>query len=566
MKRRTRWILAILILLLLPVFRIGCIMLGSGRQTITVSRETTYLTEPLRSDGSVDYYAVLNRIGSEGVTPENNASVRFWEAIGPKAIPEPIRAEFFKLLGIPPLPDAGDYLVTSGELSHRLWVDWEKSRTTGHVPPEDQPESEESVTGDEIDAQRNPADEILWAGTTRPWSRKEFPLLAEWLDRNEKPLALALEGTRRPRRYEPLCRMYKVNERNELLIDPVSPGRYQGFEFESVLQIRAMQRLGVNRSEEAWNDLLSCHRLARLVCRGAFMDDVLAGIAIDREACAGDFAVLQHATLGAEQIAKMRADLDGLPPMPKLADTIETERLAYLDIVAYRAKKGLPVFGKLRGDSCSDAGRSPSESQWQWIGCVADPMVDWNIVLRDGNAWYDRLAGALHKPTRTARNEALKIVEEDLLSRVKSIPSWSNALKSMISRKAASESVSQILLCLQAPCFSSSIHVEDPCAMTFELDKLAFALAAYRAEQGSYPEKLDSLMPKYVAKLPVDIFNNDADLHYRREGNGYVLYSVGINERDDGDKTCEENTEGEGWDDIAVRMPATEKPESPPVP
>ena len=37
----------------------------------------------------------------------------------------------------------------------------------------------------------------------------------------------------------------------------------------------------------------------------------------------GDQALLQHAKLTAAQIAKMRQDLAGLPPMPRMADRME---------------------------------------------------------------------------------------------------------------------------------------------------------------------------------------------------------------------------------------------------
>jgi len=64
--------------------------------------------------------------------------------------------------------------------------------------------------------------------------------------------------------------------------------------------------------------------------------------------------------------------------------------------------------------------------------------------------------------------------------------------------------------------------------MQFDLTKLAFALAAYHADRGAYPAKLADLVPKYVAEVPKDIFSA-AELHYRWEGGGYLLYSVGVN-------------------------------------
>src|SRR5437870_5722081 len=50
----------------------------------TISKETTYLTEPLDKDGYIDYRAALNKLLSKGVRPETNANVLLWKAIGPK--------------------------------------------------------------------------------------------------------------------------------------------------------------------------------------------------------------------------------------------------------------------------------------------------------------------------------------------------------------------------------------------------------------------------------------------------------------------------------------------------
>ena len=92
--------------------------------------------------------------------------------------------------------------------------------------------------------------------------------------------------------------------------------------------------------------------------------------------------------------------------------------------------------------------------------------------------------------------------------------------------------------------------------MQFELTKLAFALAAYRADHGSYPAKLADLKPKYVAEVPQDIFSA-AELHYKPDGAGYLLYSVGVNGKDDGGRTMDERKDGEDCDDLAIRIRAT---------
>ena len=61
----------------------------------------------------------------------------------------------------------------------------------------------------------------------------------------------------------------------------------------------------------------------------------------------------------------------------------------------------------------------------------------------------------------------------------------------------------------------------------------ALALQAWHAEHGSYPDALDALVPNILTAVPLDPFGRGA-LKYRREGDTYVLYSVGPDGRDDG--------------------------------
>ena len=79
---------------------------------MTISKATTYITAPLRKDGYVDYAAALNQRCSQGVTPENNMVVLFVRAVGPESIKKRYREKYFHLLGIPPLPEKGDYPVS----------------------------------------------------------------------------------------------------------------------------------------------------------------------------------------------------------------------------------------------------------------------------------------------------------------------------------------------------------------------------------------------------------------------------------------------------------------------
>jgi hypothetical protein len=62
---------------------------------------------------------------------------------------------------------------------------------------------------------------------------------------------------------------------------------------------------------------------------------------------------------------------------------------------------------------------------------------------------------------------------------------------------------------------------------------LACALERYRLAQGHFPEKLEALVPQFVAELPHDVFTGESYKYRRTEDGQFLLYSVGWNEKDD---------------------------------
>ena len=80
-----------------------------------MAEDTTVITQPLRKDGYVNYLAALNNRAAEGVTPENNAAVPFWQAMGPSGIKPEMRSRYFQMLKMTPPPEKGDYYVSFDE-------------------------------------------------------------------------------------------------------------------------------------------------------------------------------------------------------------------------------------------------------------------------------------------------------------------------------------------------------------------------------------------------------------------------------------------------------------------
>jgi hypothetical protein len=503
------------------------------RVLVTISKETTYITEPLQKDGYPDYVAAMNQRLSQGVTPENNAAVPFWKAMGPGGIEKEQREKYFKMLGIPPLPEKGEYYVT--------FTNFLKTRATNDTSP--------LVTqGD--NPQKQLSDQ-LQARMKRPWSKRDFPRFAEWLEINEKPLLLMSEACQRPRRYEPLI---SSDDNEGMVMDVLLTGAQSSRECARALTARAMLRISEGRIDDAWDDLLNCHRLARLTGQGGTLVEALVCLTIDSIACAGDQTFLQNAKLTAGQIAKMRADLDKLPPIPSIADKIDMgERFMFLDSALTTARKGPSFLMKLDGGGAR-------KSVWESLTDSLAPLaVDWDVVLSLGNSWYDRSVAAARKTSRTERVKAANELVKDLGQLTNRARDPKSIALSLLGnpRKANSERIGQMLVALLLPGVQASVEAEDRQTMQFNVTCLAFALAAYRADRGDYPPKLADLVPQYVKNLPKDIFNDEADLKYKLQDGGYLLYSVGRNGKDDGGRSYDDRKDDEDCDDLAVRISAS---------
>jgi hypothetical protein len=326
------------------------------------------------------------------------------------------------------------------------------------------------------------------------------------------------------------------------------------------LMTHAMLSIGEGKIDDAKRDILACHRLGRLEGQGATLVDALVAIAIDGMACTGDVALAQSGKLTAREAAAFQEELRKLPPMPKMADRIDVgERMMFLDIVQMMAVKGIDSISALTGSGV----RPTKDNLWKSIRDAYFPSaLDWDAMMRQGNAWYDRIVAASRKENCVERAEAWSKIEQEvrqLSQDVKSLKSVKDSLLAGESiRDITSKKIGNILLALLTPALGAVIKAEQRGQVNSDLSQLALALGACHSDNGAYPERLADLAPKYVAEIPKDGFAN-ADFIYRREGNGYLLYSVGPNGKDDGGLSTFEDAPYKEGDDIAVRTPQEAK-------
>jgi hypothetical protein len=103
----------------------------------------------------------------------------------------------------------------------------------------------------------------------------------------------------------------------------------------------------------------------------------------------------------------MPDDLAKLSRFPDLVPTFDvSERFILLDAIQRVSQEGLGSLAGLTGASAEHS----SSATLNVIG----QGVDWDVPLRMGNEWFDRLAGAALIEDRTERQKSLAAFDADL--------------------------------------------------------------------------------------------------------------------------------------------------------
>jgi hypothetical protein len=477
-------------------------------------------TAPKSKEEFIDYEALLNDKLGKGIAPEKNAVVLLWKALGPT--PEGgdgMPPAFFKRLGMDEPPKNGDYYIDlnsymkkraklAPEVSHSIW-----------------------------DQQGQ--------ASTRPWEEKDYPHIAGWLKANEKPIAIVIEACDRPDYYNPLVSRIKGDSFG-WIVGALLPAIQKCRELAAALTARAMLYTSAGKTDAAWRDLLACHRLGRQVARGGTLIEELVGIAIDQIASNTDLAFIERAGLPSGKILDCLKDLQSLPPMPSIAEKIDvTERLTYLQVIQMLRRDASKSIGIL-----NDPTLKLTEEERKAL-----EKIDWEPAIKNATQWYDRIIAAIRLKDRVAREKEFDKIDKELEMLVKESKEPGRLSKVILENvkdgNNVAKVISDVLIGLLMPAFRKLVAAQDRTMQKERNLHLAFALAAFKSDQGKYPAKLADLGPKYLATVPDDLYSGKA-LIYKPSDKGYLLYSVGANGKDDDGRDAADNPPG---DDLRVKMP-----------
>ena len=403
-----------------------------------------------------------------------------------------------------------------------------------------------------------------WSAVTRGrlWTAADHPRIAAWLKFNEKPLALASAASRRSRYYAPLIvDSQKKKPTGNAATKPVSsmievllPGAVLSRQFARALASRAMLRLANNQPEAAWADIIACHRLGHLVAEGPTAIETLVGHAIAGIAAEATLVYIDHVKPDAKESALLAKQLDQLPMFKPIAEKIDFfDRYIYLDIiqrVAGADKPNMKLLIEMTGvDNSNDSSIKKVMSKYSL------KLTDWNMVLTNGNATYDRLVKTMRIENLAAQKSALEEFEDNLQSRSDKLKSPLRIIGEIAAAKNGPQGlgkiVDDVLTSILLPGLSRLNVADHQASQVHDHLLVALALAVYHADHGEYPANLAALKPRYLEELPIDRFSGKA-LIYRPGQQSYLFYSIGRNQQDEQGRSFADEP---GGDDLRVQIP-----------
>jgi hypothetical protein len=387
----------------------------------------------------------------------------------------------------------------------------------------------------------------------RPWTAKQFPDVAAWVKANARAAELTTQASRLARYYSPYLSPKGDGTKPGTMMEMLLPVTQRARGLGQLLIIRAMQQIGEGDLDGAREDLLACHRLGRLVAQGATLIEYLVGVALDIIACQCDVAFLADPRLSAATLARFKAELDALGPFPGLADKVDSgERLTTLDVMQMTARHGLAYLEKMGAPLGAD--EEPGVSVARANVLFAD--LAWDPAFKDCNAWYDRGVAALRIGERAGREAALQAMETDLTETRTGLAKRMArvVLEKQADKKGRAKLLGDLHCVLFFPAVRKVQQAADQREQTHRNLQVAVALAAHRLAHKQFPTKLSELSPRFIKSIPFDVFSGN-ELVYRAIDDGYLLYSVGVNGRDDQGRT---RNESDDCDDLTVRVPVPE--------
>lgn len=344
---------------------------------VTISKETTFFTQPLTSDGYVSYATAIDQLNA--VPRHENAAADLIVLQGvPEYWEDGQREKLRQLLDVPEtLPVAGTHLKS------QYYLQRDAEAQGKAVPSQDERMEQDTIV------------------LSRPWTRKDAPFFDDLLEANSPCLDQVDAILNRSGYFEP---MVKGRAKNLTTVpESCKIAQSARWALRDLLISRAYRHLGHGKHQEAVDDLLRVHRLARLGERAKVVAGLWDNINPELRALEAGVEMIHAADFPIEVLESYLKSLMELSSIAEVQTGFLFRRLSYLSMVCECARESpvkflqsissaqdlVDTFAPVPEEHQIAAGE---KSELPYVYQARSKHVDWNHLLRGINRDFDKMA------------------------------------------------------------------------------------------------------------------------------------------------------------------------------
>ncbi|MDR1924549.1 MAG: hypothetical protein LBQ66_09245 [Planctomycetaceae bacterium] len=515
-ERKRSWLsrrkILITLLVILAVLSYFCLV----PSRLILSPETTLVTQ-LNSNGKPDYVgAYMQEHNVQLINPEDNGLRMVIEKFGPYVLE---RAALMRDSVWEDLPKDS---TANGKWYRETWVPLCKAMS---IDPAKKPAEYKPILAkiDETKKEEYKKSGFHSSLITKSWRAEDYPDIAQFVRENDEALTVLAAAAKKPRW---VCYRTVDNGFIGILLPDVQASRAICRDFA----IRANERVSRGDIAGAFDDALSIFRIARhqtdddcgmLITR-------LVGFAAESIGIDVVHSILTYGKPNAEQMRQFINEFNKIPKYNKSFDNvIKAENMMQLEI--------LFDFNKIDDEWMPHVsyGNSISENiVASMLGLSLKLPIDYNIAANRIVSRFEPLKKMSKEHDFKKRAQIHSQMEADINKLVATVKNPLFALSHTPLIHQRSAFLADYLNCMLIPALYSFFIAEARLETQRNLLQVSCALELYQRENGQYPDKLEAIAPKYIDVIPNDIFTSK-ELTYKKNDNGYILYSFGQNEIDD---------------------------------
>jgi len=315
----------------------------------------------------------------------------------------------------------------------------------------------------------------------------------------------------------PLCRL-PVDERADEI-----PGLLGFRTAAKVLRLRALDLLAKGKVEEARADVVTLLRTAKHTASSAALISALLQLPLSESAMQPIWEGISDHRWREEDLREIQAELGRLDLLTSFAGAWRNERMSWSRGESWNLEKvaGMSAWDRAQAmhqsvDFQPEGTDLRARMLWALMpsGWIHQNLLTWDRM------WVERMEPCLDAPAHRYFPDRAE-----------------QANRAMQASAATGRHPYRFLAAIALPALlGQNLRVAQR-QTALDQARVACALERHRLRHKAYPESLADLAPELLDGIPVDV-PAGGRLKYRREGKGYLLYSLGSDGKDDGGRVA----------------------------